>query len=64
MERMERIPCSCMEGDAYSGSFDLRLSRLRRDSRGAQDDKSETSSRKGTIFAVVKIKLTHYPVKR
>jgi len=31
-------------GDTSLGSFDLRLSRLRRDSRGAQHDKSENIS--------------------
>jgi hypothetical protein len=42
------------KGKNSRGCFGLRLSRLRRDSRGAQHDKSE-------IFTSLEVKLTHYP---
>jgi len=38
----KRTPCRSMGRNAFSGCFDLRLSRLRRDSRAAQHDKFET----------------------
>ena len=35
------LPWRSMANEMVSGSFDLRLSRLRRDSRGAQEDKRD-----------------------
>jgi len=60
---LKRTPCRSRGRNTFSGCFDLRLSRLRRDSRAAQHDKFETFFEEIDFPELCKIKLTHYPLR-